>query len=239
MVQFPSVGGIESGLVQPSLLTLGEEVEPAGIFRPELREGISPEVLRHLKGHVAPESVDSSVQPETHTLLHLSPHLLGRVVEFRDVRPIIFNDRVAARIADVPIGRLLSDPRMIWRGVVGHPVDDDLEPKVVHRLHKMVEILKGSELRIDVAVVLDGVVGTKGSLAALLSDRIDRHQPDHIHAQLLELREFLLGCRECALSGRLSGVQLIDHSVPGPVRLFHGHLRLGSAGECHKSCQQN
>ncbi len=113
MVQFPCVGGVEAGLVQPSLLTLCKEVEPAGIFRPELRENVRPEILRHLKGHIAAESVDSSVQPETHALLHLGPHFLGLVVEFRDVRPVIFNNRVAARVSDVPVGRLLGDPRMI------------------------------------------------------------------------------------------------------------------------------
>ncbi len=123
--------------------------------------------------------------------------------------------------------------------MVGHPIDNDLESEVVRGPHKMIEVLKGSELWIDVAIVLDGVVRAKGSLAAFLSNRIDRHQPDHIHSQLLEFRKFLLGCRECTLSGRLAGVQLIDHSVPGPILLFHGHLRLGSAGECHESCQQD
>ena len=239
MVQFPGVGGVEAGLVQPRLLPLGEEVESAGIFRPELREHIGPEILRHLIGHVAAEAVDPPVKPETHALLHLGPHLLGLVVELGDVRPVIFDNRVALRVADVPVGRFPRHPRMIRRGVVGHPVDDDLEAKVVGRADKVVEILQGAELRVDVAIVLDGVVGAESSLAAFLADRIDRHQPDNVHPKFLKFRKFPLGRGEGTFGGRLTGVQFIDHGVAGPVTLNGSLSGIAPAGEHQNRGKQN
>ena len=112
VVQFPRICCIESGFVEPRGLALCKEIELA-IFIAESRNRLCPEILRHDVGHVAAETVHSPVEPEAHRVLHFATHVGIGVVQFCDVRPVIFDNRVAVFVADVPVGRLALHPWMV------------------------------------------------------------------------------------------------------------------------------
>ena len=59
--------------------------------------------------------------------------------------------------------------------MVGNPVDDDLHSEGMGLFHKFVKVFQRAEFRIDGAVVPDGIVGAETALAALHSDRVERH----------------------------------------------------------------
>ena len=240
MVQRPSVHRIETCAVHPVCLGFGKQVQrPAG-FLAKGGDGGGPELGRDLIGYVAAESVDAAAYPELHCLCHSLMHLRGAVVELGDIGPVVFDHRAAERVAVVPLCGLLRDPRVVGSGVVGHPVEHDLHPKRVGLLHEGVEVFERAELRIDRAVVLDGVVGAEGALAAEFADRIDRHQPDNVHSQLAQAGEVSRGGAEGALRGELAGVELIDNALGdegvvcrrGCRLIASGNKRHNQAGNC-------
>ena len=230
VVQFPGIGGGKAGIVQPGLLALGEEVQRPRVFFPECRQNLRPEILRDLIGHVAAESVHAALQPEVHALPHLGAHLGAAVVELGDVGPVVFDDRISLCVTNIPFRGLLRHPRMVRRGVVGHPVQDDLEPLRVCRGEEVVEVGERAEFRVDVAVVPDGVIGAQGALAALLPDGIGRHDPEDVHAQLLQQGQVAFRRGESAFRRELADVEFIDEPVARPGVgdvLLRGPLRAG------------
>ncbi len=126
VVQFPGIGGIESGGVQPGFLSLCEEIQLAGAALPEAADDRFPEIFRHLVGHVAAEAVHSAVYPELHALLHLPAHVGVGIVELCDVGPVIFHYGVAVFVAHIPVRVFFRDPRVVRGRVVGHPVENHL-----------------------------------------------------------------------------------------------------------------
>ena len=108
--------------------------------------------------------------------------------------------------------------------MVGHPVENDAETESVSLCHEIVEILECTELRVCFTIVLYGVVRTERTLAAVHSDRIDRHEPYDVHSEFSKAWKFLLCCCECALRSVLTHVHFIYHRIL--ERLLH--LRLGA-----------
>ena len=82
---------------------------------------------------------------------------------------------------------------------------------------EMIEVRERTELRVHIAVVLDGVIRAKSAFAALDTDRIERHKPHDISAKFLKFRQFSLRGRQSAFRRGLTDVQLIDYGILGPV----------------------
>ena len=101
--------------------------------------------------------------------------------------------------------------------VVRHDVDHDLDAVLVGGLGELVEIVHGAELRVDVAVVVH-VVAAVGKLG-----RVERAQPDGVHAEFGEVVD-LLGDACDAAQARTAGVlegtrvHLVDHGLLPPQR---------------------
>ena len=99
--------------------------------------------------------------------------------------------------------------------VIRHDVDHDLDVSCVCGLGEFVEIIHGSELRVDVAVIVH-VVATVGQLG-----RIERTEPDGVDAKVLQIVD-LFGhtgnLAESLATGVLEGtrVDLIDHGLLPP-----------------------
>ena len=99
--------------------------------------------------------------------------------------------------------------------VIRHNVDHDLDVSLVGGLGELVEVVHGAELRVDVAVVIH-VVAAVGELG-----RVERAQPDGVHAEFGEIVD-LLGDAGDATQARTTGVlertrvHLVDHSLLPP-----------------------
>ena len=222
MVQLPGVGRVEAGLVQPGLLAFGKEVEVA-VFAAELADNVGPEVLRHQRGHVAAEAVDSAVEPEAHALLHLGAHLGVVVVELGDVGPVIFDYGPALLVAHIPRRVLLRHPGVVGRGVVRDPVYDEPESEFVRLREEGVEVRERAEFGVDVAVVAYGVIGAERALAVELAYGVGRHDPENVDSEFLEYGQPFGRGGEGSLGGHLSDVEFIDHGAA----LVAGGLRSG------------
>src|SRR6185369_4397963 len=79
------------------------------------------------------------------------------------------------------------------------------------------EIVGGSVLRINRVVVADRVRRADGSFLAFLSHGVDGHQPEDIHAKLLEFVETSGDAVESSFRRELTCVNLINDAVARPI----------------------
>ena len=98
---------------------------------------------------------------------------------------------------------------------------------------EVLEISACAELRVDLAVIDDGVVTAQRSLAGDLTDRLTGHHPDDVDTVFLQFGQQCFCGFERAFRRCLTGVQLIDSSVVRPFRVTH--LLLGAADQCEDS----
>ena len=91
MVQFPGIGGIEAGVMEPWLFSLREEIELLPVLGTQGADGFGPEILRHDESHIAAETVNSPVEPEAHCILHGCAHVGIFVIELGYVGPVVFH----------------------------------------------------------------------------------------------------------------------------------------------------
>ena len=80
----------------------------------------------------------------------------------------------------------VQSPTRLPKVVIDH-VDDALHALAVDRPDEALEIRETAELGIDRAVVADRVGRTERALAHLFADGMDRHEPDDIGAERLDL----------------------------------------------------
>ena len=99
----------------------------------------------------------------------------------------------------------------VRRGVVIHHVDDALHAPGVDGVHQMDEILPRAVLRVDAAVVLNGVGAAQGALAALHADGMDGHEPDDVRAQAAQAVQIALQRPEGAILRVVADKDAVDH----------------------------
>lgn len=80
--------------------------------------------------------------------------------------------------------RLLEEDVLIG-GIVRHDIDDDFDASFVCGCNHGVEVVHGSQTRIDIAIV-DDVVAAVRQVGG-----VERAQPDGVHAERLEIGDFL------------------------------------------------
>ena len=125
---------------------------------------------------------------------------------------------VALPVALVPLGMLLHE-RVVPRGVVGDPVEDDVQPEPVRGGDEVLEVGERAELGVDAEVVAHGVGTAEDALAVLGADRVDRHEPDDVGAERLDPRQLYLRRGERPLGGELPEVDLVERGAPRPFRV--------------------
>ena len=182
----------------------------------DLSHYIVPEIGRHFACYVATETVDADgIHPPVHGFLHLSAHVLVVVVEFGDIGPVVLHHEVAEAIAVVPA--FVLGPLAIWSGVVSYPVKDNLQTQLVCLCEEVLKVSTCTKLRVEFAVVSDGIVATQCTLALEHANLLDRHNPDDIHATLFDFwQECLCSCKSTFWSS-LTGVEFVDCSVVCPA----------------------
>ena len=233
VMEFPGVVRVEGlGRVgEVVALGLGEEVD-LGIIGIHLGEDALPEFGRDLTGGVAAEAIDTLFQPEAHGVVLGGPDGLVLVVEAPGIGPVVLPDGVAVGVALVEVGRLFGHPHVVRSGLVGHPVQDDLESQFVGLRQQVFEVFHRPEFGIDLLVVGNGVVGAQGALAAFGADLVHGHQPEDVHAQVLQAGKLGFDAPEGSLGRELADIHFIHHGVVGPVRMGgRGRRRLLAGGK--------
>ena len=121
-------------------------------------------------------------------------------------------------------GQCRLEPFVHVRGVVRHDVDDDLHAMRVERRHEFVEILKRAQTWVHVAVV-DHIIAAICKLG-----RVERGEPDGIHAKVLEIRHLFGDAGDVSESvavgvAEATRVHLIDNGLfpPVVVHVVRGH----------------
>jgi len=227
-------------LVQLGLVGFGQHEH--GFHAVEFSPGLVPERRRHLAGDVAAETVDVGfAHPVQHRVRHPFPQAGLAPVEARHVGPVFgfgaigVGDGIdlALVVLEIPVAVFLR-PRVVERGVVRHPVDDHVHAQPVRLFDQCLEVVERAEFRIDGRVIAHGVIAAQRVLAVLFADRLDRHQPQDVHAHLFQARQMLGKCLERALGRVLPDVHFVDIGVARPAYVRHRRdirrLRRGGEG---------
>ena len=152
-----------------------------------------------------------------HGFEHLIAHVLVLIVQLGDVSPIVLNHQITQTVPIMPA--FVLGPLTIRRCMVGNPVEDYLEAHLVCLAQKMFKVRARTELRVDGAVVNDGIVTAQRVLTRNDTNRLTWHHPNDINAVLFEGRQQTLCCSKRAFRCGLTGVQLLDGRVIRPFRV--------------------
>ena len=160
----------------------------------------------------------------------------GWAAEIAD--PVIGRPAVSGRIApDVPVSFLiflgraaLDEPWMLVRGVIGHEVEQNLEPPPMGLRQQVVEVCQAAEAWIYIAIV--------GNVIAEINHRrrVNGRDPDRLDPKADKIVEPLLYPFEVAYTVVVSvlkgaRVDLIDHACLPPER-GHANRALGVCVDC-------
>ena len=180
-----------------------------------------PELYGHQHGHIATEAIYIMLfNPETHRLDLRTPNVMVCVVEFRRISPVPRHLGRAVLVTLVPVGRTLTHPHRITRGVVGHPVEQHLHAQRVGLRNERVEIGHRTELIIHGTIVADRVIRSERALTPLLADGIDGHEPYGIDTHRMQKFQTLLGCAQRTFARQLPQIHLIKHRRVAPLGML-------------------
>ena len=226
LVPAPGVGGVEGLVVQVTGLPLGEHEHR--LDRVEAHPHLAPELHRHEPGHVAAIAVHVTLaDPELHGLGHVVRDTGLAVVEVDDVVPVPpgGGPEAPGPVTRVEL-RVRVHEHVVPRGVVAHPVKDHPHAEVVRGGDEVLQVLDGPEVRVHREVVLHGVRAAQRALAVDLPDRVHRHQPDDVGAEVLDPGQVRLRGTERALGRQLTLVELVEGGIAGPLGVG-GRTRVG------------
>src|SRR5205807_4340557 len=90
---------------------------------------------------------------------------------------------------------------------------------------QLFEILFRAIVRIDSVIILHGIRAANGSLLLLLANRMNRHQPENVDAEIFQAIELRRNSFEISFLRKVARKDLIDNAVAnpgarGPSRLF-------------------
>src|SRR6478609_6997926 len=122
-----------------------------------------------------------------------------------------------------------GEPGMFVAGVRQYLVQNDLEPAIMRTLQQGLEILEGAVIGMDIPIV--------GNVIApvAVGRRMNRRQPDRIHAQSLDVIELCRQAGEIALPvtiavAETADIDLIDRGATPPWRWRRHRLDLVGVG---------
>ena len=168
--------------------------------RPERRgNGVTADV-------VAAVAVDVHlVNPVLHRLNHRQLGGFLAVIELIHVAIA-----VGAGERRVIVVTVLGNPHIIFSGMVGDPVEPHLHAALMGCGDKCFQVGNGAEVAVHGMVVARGVGAAQRTDTALDATGMNRHEPDDVDAQVLQVVQALLcGCK-CALARKVVQVKLID-----------------------------
>ena len=160
---------------------------------------------------VAAEAIDVGiVNPVFHGINHRHLGGLLAVVQLIDI--VVAVGTGERRVVVITV---LGNPHVVLGGVVGHPVEPHLHAAAVGGGDKRLQVGQRTEVAVHRVVVTRGIGAAQRADAAQNSARMNRHQPDDIDAQVLQIVQTLLGCGKGTLAGEVIQVQFIDDVMVG------------------------
>ena len=121
---------------------------------------------------------------------------------------------LAARIVRVPVG--VRHHHGIPRSVVRDDVDDDLEVALVRFGDEPMQVFGRAVGRIDAVEIAHRIGAAERALALELAEWMDRHQPQDVHAELLQAIELRGDAGEIAAGRKRARKNFVDDAVVQP-----------------------
>ena len=207
----PGIVQVETGLEVVLALAFGEHQEVvAGAA--ELGDAVFPEFEGHIVGRIAAEAVDADLyDPELHGVNHSLAEFRIVEVQVSDIVPAGTGraDDFAGIIVGVPL-RVVLDPLVVPGGMVGDPVDDDGHAALVGTVYEGLEILEGTEFRVDGSIILDAI----GTLYGFLDTEFaNRHEPYDVGSEVLDGVQTGADGLEGILRREVARVDLVHHDI--------------------------
>ena len=177
--------------------------------------GFLPEVQRHQRRDIAPESIDDP-GPHAQRLNLVLPEIPLRVIQVNDVTPV--PDMVAkgaVRFVIEPFRVVLPQPG-VRRGMVVDDINHALHAVRMNGIHQGPEVVHGAEFRIDSPVVPDRIGTAQGSLPVQLTERMNRHEPDDVRPKIPDAVQILLHLSKRAFLAVIADKNTVHHPVSEP-----------------------
>ena len=113
MMEFPCIRSIEAGeRVQLRLFAFRQHIH-SRIVGTQTCYCLLPELERNFTCHVASETVDSTLHPESHGISHTLPYILVFIIQIGCVRPVCSKGSVTFGITLIPVSCLACNPHGI------------------------------------------------------------------------------------------------------------------------------
>ena len=207
----PGVVEVEAGLEVILALAFGKHQEIVACAA-ELGDAVFPEFEGYIVGGIAAETIDADFfNPEFHGIDHGLAE--SRIVEVQvsDIVPAGTGraDDITCLIVGVPI-RMVLDPLVIPGGMVGDPVDDDGHTALVGAGYEGLEVLEGTEFRVDGRIVLDAIRALDSFLD---TEFADGHEPYYVGSEILDGVQAGTDGLEGVLRREVAGVDLVHHDI--------------------------
>ncbi len=248
--QRPGIIQIEGLLHQVRLRRFAEQqtVRLDGLERcPNLR----PEVRGHLARGIEAESIDIiGTHPEDKHVGDIATQLWVAIIESRDVCPVVGIENFAGRVMLIEVGVLHQ--RAVPRGVVQDHIKDHAHMSLVSFRNQPEQVLLCAVRGTDPVVITYRIRAAQGAFFLFLAGRIDGHQPQHIHAKMIEVVEACRDAIKIAFGREVARKDLVDdgagepgwsfdRSGRGPRRCSRADrgIGLGVAGSPRRKAKQN
>ena len=115
---------------------------------------------------------------------------------------------------------MFGNPSVIAARVVWYPVYDNFEAEFMCFCHETFEGFHCSEFRVDVFVVANSVIAAEFAFAVEFGNRVDRHKPEDVHAEVFKTRQLEFKSFNSAFRSYLTPVYFINYCVAAPFGLY-------------------
>ena len=182
-----------------------------------------PKIREDHPRHVAAKTIQIEfMDPINQHARHVRAQFRISIIQPRDIRPVRHRRNNLPRDIMI-VKRWGLHHHAVPCRVIRHDVDNHLESAAVRLRHQSPEIVRCAVIGIDGEIVANRIRTPDRSLAPLPPHRMNRHQPQNIHAEFLETRQLLSHAAKIAGGGERPRVYFIDHTIAQPPRTVPRH----------------
>ncbi len=140
-----------------------------------------PKRHRHNRSHITTKTIHPHLRPLAQRFNLVIPQRRIIIDQINDVAPLRNRHiRPPRLITMIPL-RVIVQQHAIMGGVVIYHINHHLQPQRMSIATQLLKLFKRPILRVHRPIILDRIRAAQISLLVQLSNRVDRHKPDHIH----------------------------------------------------------